>query len=95
MAANTEAGLVLPVDAVSGTFPHTFPGFPGVFEPGVPVALSALGLSQKDARALVKELGLPLKEAQVDVADEPPLEDGMAASEPEVSPLAETEEVAS
>ena len=47
-----------------------FGDFPGVWEPGRPIAVSELGFdTDKQARDLVKELGLPLREVQADLAD--------------------------
>ena len=47
-----------------------FPGFPGVWHPDAPIAVSALGFAgAKDAERAAKELGLPLKTAKADVTD--------------------------
>lgn len=61
--ATTEAALELDVDAAGytrGEGVH-FGGFPGIWYPERPVAVSELGLDHDvDVAALVEELGLPL-----------------------------------
>lgn len=56
-----ENALVLKKDAVATDTPHTFPGFPGEYAPGQPVALEQIGLTPKEAKRLIKELNLPLE----------------------------------
>ena len=41
--------------------PQTFGGFPGVYAVGEPVALGTLGLTEKEAKAKIKEMNLPLE----------------------------------
>ena len=56
-----ENALVLPADDAATGEPQTFGGFPGVYTPGEPVALEAIGLDAKEAKRLIKEMNLPLK----------------------------------
>jgi hypothetical protein len=73
-SAEKETALVLSQDAVaaSGSSPVHFPGFPGVWAPDQPIAVSALGFgSEKEALAEVKLRGLPLEEKKVDVGSAP------------------------
>lgn len=74
MSDSTNA-LVLPVDSTSSSEAKTFPGFPGVYRPGVPVLLSTIGLDLMDARASIEELGLPLVEHAHDGDEEPAVPD--------------------
>lgn len=60
-AAEKETAYVLPEDAVASSEAQVFPGFNGVFLPGVPVAVSDLGYKASEAAELVKTLELPLK----------------------------------
>jgi hypothetical protein len=46
---------------LSSEEPHSFPPFPGVYQPGVPVSLELIGLSGDEAQALIDELGVPLE----------------------------------
>jgi hypothetical protein len=51
----------------TGTEPVHFGDFPGMWQPGRPIALSELGFdTEKDALAAVKELGLPLREVSAE-----------------------------
>lgn len=73
-----------------------FGDFPGVWAPGVPIALTELGFdTAADARAAVEELGLPLKEVSVDVGSAPmptrPNHEDTAPVEPEAEPVVEPE----
>jgi hypothetical protein len=102
MAAKDKVkALVLDAEAAgySGTDAVHFGDFPGVWAPGQPVAVSELGFdTEKDALARVKELGLPLREVQVDAGsarmpDRPnhaPAEPA-AAEEPAPAPAPEPE----
>lgn len=77
-------GLVLPVDAVSDLETTTFPGFPGTFTPGEPVALADLGFDSEDeAFALVEELQLPLEPAKAELSTPPATEEELAAARAE------------
>lgn len=61
---DTDDGFVIPEGTFSSSAPQNFPGFPGIWQDGVPIALSDLGLFDKEAAAdLVAELGLPLEAA--------------------------------
>jgi hypothetical protein len=83
------SGFVLPVESVSSTEAVTFPGFPGIWLPGEPVALETLGgITMEEAREQIKALDLPLKEAKADVPDAEPA--SPPTQEPAVEP-AETE----
>jgi hypothetical protein len=65
----SETALELDVDAAGYTRSEGvhFGGFPGVWEPGRPVAVSELGFdTEEEALALVDELELPLRPVQVD-----------------------------
>jgi hypothetical protein len=62
MAEQKKTAFVLPEEAVSSTEPQTLEGFPGVFTPGVPVAVEDLGLTPAEAKDLLKEFpNLPLE----------------------------------
>jgi hypothetical protein len=63
-------GFVLPRDATSSADVVTFPGFPGVWTPGEAKPVEALGIPLAEARDLVAELNLPLKETQTDALAE-------------------------
>jgi hypothetical protein len=71
---STEAALELDTDAAGytrGAGVH-FAGFPGVWEPGRPVAISELGFASADeALDLVDELGLPLRKVRVPAGSAP------------------------
>jgi hypothetical protein len=69
---NISAALVLPVNRSSSVEPQTFPGFPGLWVPGVAVAVSDLGLTSDEAATLVREMGLPLVAGEAK-SDEPEL----------------------
>lgn len=61
---------VLPESAVAGTAAVNFPGFPGSWTPGSPIAAAELvahgGFADEDALAeRVAELGLPLEQVEV------------------------------
>lgn len=74
MSDSTNA-LVLPVEATSSSEAQTFPGFPGVYRPGVPVLLSTIGIDLMEARASIEALGLPLVEHAHDGDEEPAVPD--------------------
>lgn len=65
----SRPAYVLPEDAVSGSDPVTFAGFPGIWTPGVPIAVDELakhGLYDADEIAdEVEERGLPLQPVDV------------------------------
>lgn len=66
--------LVLDADAAgySGGEAVHFGGFPGVWAPGQPIAITELGFdSERDARDAVKALELPLREVSVDAGSAP------------------------
>jgi hypothetical protein len=63
-----KLALVLPVDRAPSIEPQVFGGFPGVWTPGVPIAVESLGLTVNDARRLVEERGLPLVVESVEKA---------------------------
>ena len=91
----SEPALVLPVDAVASTSDTYWPDFPGVFTPGQPIAISALGFETlKDAEAAAKELGLPLKRSTVEVPETPDVEPELLPVEPDptVEPAASADE---
>ncbi len=61
----TDTDLVLVLPAGSTVEPQTFGGvFPGLWRPGVPQPVSALGLTAAEARRLVALHGLPLVEVE-------------------------------
>lgn len=63
------AALVLDDPSVASSEPRVFAGFPGLWSPGVPVAVADLGFeSDEQALARVDELGLPLKRAKLKAA---------------------------
>lgn len=68
-----QVAYVLPADASTSSEPQHFGVFPGLFTPGVPVALADLELSPDRAAALVKEHNLPLEKttAKPPEPDEP------------------------
>lgn len=49
----TKLGAVLPVDEVHFLDAHTFPGLPGSWMPGTPIAFDSLGVDASDPEALV------------------------------------------
>lgn len=64
-----SASYVLPVDAVSASGPHVFPGLPGVWTPGVAVdaeefVKSGAVETVEQFEKLVKELAVPVKPAK-------------------------------
>jgi hypothetical protein len=69
MAPNTisKPGAVLPVDEVHFLDAHVFPALPGVYFPGVPVALDKVGVDTNDPAAVeafktaAAEAGAPLE----------------------------------
>jgi len=71
------ASLVLPSTAVAGTDPVNLPGFPGIWIPGVPVAVSAVaqaaGLTDKELLKLAAERGVPLDTVDVASPEPPPV----------------------
>jgi hypothetical protein len=70
----SETALELDTEAAGYTRgdPVHFADFPGVWEPGRPIAVSALGFaSGDDAIARAKDLNLPLREVTVDVGSAP------------------------
>lgn len=67
--------LVLPAERASSSEAQTFPGFPGVYRPGVPVLLTTIGLDLMAARAAIADLGLPLVEGSLVGDEEPPILD--------------------
>ena len=66
---NQESTLVLPAGRSQSMEPQTFPGFPGVFTPGKPVALSDLGLTSAEATSMIREMWLPLVQAKSDATE--------------------------
>lgn len=74
MASKTETALELDVEQAGHTRGEAvaFGGFPGVWEPGRPVAVSELGFdTDADALALVEELELPLRKVKVEAGSAP------------------------
>lgn len=69
-----------------------FGGFPGLWVPGRPVALSELGFNaEKDARDTAAALGLPLREVSVDAGSAPmPVRPNHASSDLAPEPEPET-----
>ena len=60
--AESKTAYVLPEDEAHVMEYQQFPGFPGLFFPGVPVPLEELGFSSaSEAADRIAELGLPLK----------------------------------
>ena len=57
---------MLPDDGTFIAEYQTFPGFPGEWKPGEPVAADDLGLEGEEAAQLIKNLGLPLRETRLD-----------------------------
>lgn len=73
---STEIALELDTEAAGYTKlePVHFGGFPGLWAPGIPVAVSELGFeSEQAALDQVAELDLPLKQVNVDVGTAPAL----------------------
>lgn len=77
----------------TGSEPVHFGGFPGVWEPGRPIALTELGFdTEKGARDAVKELGLPLREVAADAAAaRMPERPNHAATEPDAAAVPTSE----
>lgn len=79
----------------TGTEPVHFGGFPGTWQPGRPIAVTELGFdTEKEAREQVKQLALPLREVQADLADaRMPERPNHAAVEPDAAaaPTSEAE----
>lgn len=64
--AKKSAAYLLPVEAASSGGPQVFPGFPGIYEPGVPLDIEHLGgIDEQLADALIAELGLPLEKVEM------------------------------
>lgn len=74
MSTSSNA-LVLPPDRASTAEAQTFPGFPGAYQPGVPVLLATIGLDLMEARSLISDLGLPLVEHEHEGDEEPAVPD--------------------
>jgi len=72
--SHTHDALVLPEDAGYHDA-TTFVGIPGVYAPGVPVALATIGLSADEAGDRIASLGVPLEFATLDGAEVPPVPD--------------------
>lgn len=69
-----ETALELDTDAAGYTRsePVHFGSFPGVWEPGRPIAVSELGFaSEEEALAAVADLELPLRQVRVDAGSAP------------------------
>lgn len=62
-------GYVLPEEGVTALALTTFPGMPGRFEPGVPLAVQHMGIEEEEADALIAELELPLEKASMSDAE--------------------------
>lgn len=58
-------GYVLPPEAASSQSLMVFPGFPGRFMPGEPLALGHMGIQEDEADAIIAELGLPLQKVEM------------------------------
>jgi len=59
-----DGGFVLPEGFASSSEPQNFPGFPGLWTEGEPIALSDLGVEDGNAaEALVAAMGLPFEVA--------------------------------
>lgn len=70
MGDRRQAALVLRPENASGSEAHTFPGFPGRFVPGAPIAVADLGLTKKQADELVDALNLPLTATTANAYDD-------------------------
>lgn len=98
----TETAFVLPADAFPGSdAPVHFGGFPGIWEPGRPIAVSELGFATVgDARDARKEFAPELDEKSVKVGSAPmperenhvPAEPAAAVDEGEPEPASAAEE---
>lgn len=55
-----DPALVWPSDEQSSEAAQTFPGFPGVWTQGEPIALSELGLTAEEAEEMIRDRSLPL-----------------------------------
>jgi hypothetical protein len=53
--------LTLPVGYTPLPGPVVFPGFPGLYTPGVPVSLEDIELTEAEARERIEAAGLPLE----------------------------------
>lgn len=68
----TESALELDVPTAEAGVEVHFSNFPGLWAPGRPIAVAALGFATADdAAAAVDELGLPLKAVEVDQGSAP------------------------
>lgn len=70
MTPRTEIALVLPAARTVGSEPVHFGGFPGLWYPERPIALSALGFETPD-EALEAARELPLVTMRVEVGSAP------------------------
>ena len=68
-----DNSLILPEDAAATSEPQTFPPFPGLYTPGVPVALETIGLEAKEAKEQIEALNLPLELTSKKAPDPEPL----------------------
>lgn len=94
-SAKTETAFVLPVEAAGASGePVHFGGFPGVWFPGQPIAVSELGFaSVKEARAARSELAGALVEKTVKVGSAPmPQVENHVAGAPYVPPAGGAED---
>lgn len=112
MSRPTETALELDVEAAGYTRGEAvhFGSFPGVWEPGRPVAVGELGFdTDEEALARVAELGLPLRKLRVPAGSAPMperpnhvpaeaaevVEDGAGEPAPEAQPTEENKEAGS
>jgi len=61
MTDKNANAVVLPESSSSHGEAVTYPGMPGRYLPGVPVALEAIELDADQASSRIKDLGLPLE----------------------------------
>lgn len=92
--AKSETAFVLPAAAVGGSSePVHFGGFPGVWTPGEPIAVSELGFATvKEAREAKNDLAADLVEKTVKAGSAPmPAADNHIAESGPPAPLPVTE----
>jgi len=65
MPSSKHVGYVLPEEHSSSMSLQVFPGFPGRFMPGEPLALMHMGIDEDEADALIAEQGLPLEKVEL------------------------------
>ena len=80
-----EVGYVLEEGTFNREGPFVFPGVPGVYHVGVPVAVYDTGLSEDEMAERVKTLAVPLKKVS---NAEPTRKEGVQASGADIAPVA-------